>query len=288
MQKGSGEMSGRICMITGTTSGIGKATALGLAKMGATVVMVSRDEARGRAAMDDIKKITANESIDLIVADLSSQESIHNLSEDFRDKFQNLHVLINNAGLTAEHQTLSVDGIDKLFAVNYLAPFLLTNLLLDLLKASAPARVVNVSSGAHSFGRINFDDLQGKKRSAMRAYGDTKLALQLFTNELARKLEGTGVTVNALHPGVVATNINSRDSSPFMLRLFWKILKPLMSSPEKGAQTSIYLASSPEVDGVSGKYFVKKKETKSSKESSDESISQRLWQVSAELTKVGR
>ncbi len=288
MQKGSGEMSGRICMITGTTSGIGKATALGLAKMGATVVMVSRDEARGRAAMDDIKKITANESIDLIVADLSSQESIHNLSEDFRDKFQNLHVLINNAGLTAEHQTLSVDGIDKLFAVNYLAPFLLTNLLLDLLKASAPARVVNVSSGAHSFGRINFDDLQGKKRSAMRAYGDTKLALQLFTNELARKLEGTGVTVNALHPGVVATNINSRDSSPFMLRLFWKILKPLMSSPEKGAQTSIYLASSPEVDGVSGKYFVKKKEKKSSKESYDESISQRLWQVSAELTKVGR
>ena len=288
MQKGSGEMSGRICMITGTTSGIGKATALGLAKMGATVVMVSRDEARGRAARNDIKKITANESIDLIVADLSSQESIHNLSEDFRDKFQNLHVLINNAGLTAEHQTLSVDGIDKLFAVNYLAPFLLTNLLLDLLKASAPARVVNVSSGAHSFGRINFDDLQGKKRSAMRAYGDTKLALQLFTNELARKLEGTGVTVNALHPGVVATNINSRDSSPFMLRLFWKILKPLMSSPEKGAQTSIYLASSPEVDGVSGKYFVKKKETKSSKESSDESISQRLWQVSAELTKVGR
>ncbi len=288
MQKGSGEMSGRICMITGTTSGIGKATALGLAKMGATVVMVSRDEARGRAARNDIKKITANESIDLIVADLSSQESIHNLSEDFRDKFQNLHVLINNAGLTAEHQTLSVDGIDKLFAVNYLAPFLLTNLLLDLLKASAPARVVNVSSGAHSFGRINFDDLQGKKRSAMRAYGDTKLALQLFTNELARKLEGTGVTVNALHPGVVATNINSRDSSPFMLRLFWKILKPLMSSPEEGAQTSIYLASSPEVDGVSGKYFVKKKEKKSSKESYDESISQRLWQVSAGLTKVGR
>ena len=286
MQKGSGEMSGRICMITGTTSGIGKATALGLAKMGATVVMVSRDEARGRAAMDDIKKITANESIDLIVADLSSQESIHNLSEDFRDKFQNLHVLINNAGLTAEHQTLSVDGIDKLFAVNYLAPFLLTNLLLDLLKASAPARVVNVSSGAHSFGRINFDDLQGKKRSAMRAYGDTKLALQLFTNELARKLEGTGVTVNALHPGVVATNINSRDSSPFMLRLFWKILKPLMSSPEEGAQTSIYLASSPEVASVSGKYFVKKKETRSSEESYDEAIGQRLWEVSSELTKM--
>ncbi|MCZ6648026.1 MAG: SDR family oxidoreductase [Thaumarchaeota archaeon] len=285
MQKGSGEMSGRVCMITGTTSGIGKATALGLAKMDATIVMVSRNEAGLRAAADDVKKMTTNESIDFIVADLSSQESIRKLSEDFKAKYQNLHVLINNAGLLG-HQPLSVDGIDKLFAVNYLAPFLLTNLLLDVLKVSAPSRVVNVSSSGHKTGRINFDDLPRKERSIMGAYGDSKLALILFTYELARKLKGTGVTVNALHPGLVATRPPSHDSSPFIMRLGWKILKPLMSSPEKGAQTSIYLASSPEVGSISGKYFVKKKETKSAKESYDESISQRLWWVSTELTKL--
>jgi len=279
-------MSGRVCMITGTTSGIGKATALGLAKMGATVILVARNEADLRAVADDIKEKTANESIDLIVADLSSQESIHRLAEDFRNKYQHLHVLINNAGLTAEHKTLSVDGIDTLFAVNYLAPFLLTNLLLEMLKVSAPSRVVNVSSDGHKFGRINFDDIQSKKRSAIGAYGDSKLALNLFTYELARKIKGTGVTANALHPGVVATNIGSHDSSPFITRFIWKIFKVFMSSPDKGAQTSIFLASSPDVDGVSGKYFVKSKETRSSKESYDESVGQRLWQVSEELTKV--
>ncbi|MFB3042685.1 MAG: SDR family oxidoreductase [Nitrososphaerales archaeon] len=286
MQKGSGDMSGRVCMITGTTSGIGKATALGLAKMGATVIMVARNEADLRVAIDDIKEKTANESIDLIVADLSSQESIHRLAEDFRNKYQHLHVLINNAGLTAEHKTLSVDGIDTLFAVNYLAPFLLTNLLLDVLKVSAPSRIVNVSSDGHKFGRIDFDDIQSKKRSAIGAYGDSKLALNLFTYELARKIKGTGVTANALHPGVVATNIGSHDSSPFITRFIWKIFKVFMSSPDKGAQTSMFLASSPDVDGVSGKYFVKSKETRSSKESYDESVGQRLWQVSEELTKV--
>ncbi len=286
MQKGSGDMSGRVCMITGTTSGIGKATALGLAKMGATVIMVARNEADLRAAADDIKEKTANESIDFIVADLSSQESVHRLAEDFRNKYQHLHVLINNAGLTAEHKTLSVDGIDTLFAVNYLAPFLLTNLLLDVLKVSAPSRVVNVSSDGHKFGRIDFDDIQSKKRSAIGAYGDSKLALNLFTYELARKIKGTGVTANALHPGVVATNIGSHDSSPFITRFIWKIFKVFMSSPDKGAQTSMFLASSPDVDGVSGKYFVKSKETRSSKESYDESVGQRLWQVSEELTKV--
>ncbi|MCZ6648605.1 MAG: SDR family oxidoreductase [Thaumarchaeota archaeon] len=286
MQKGSGDMSGRVCMITGTTSGIGKATALGLAKMGATVILVARNEADLRAAADDIKEKTANESIDLIVADLSSQESIHRLAEDFRNKYQHLHVLINNAGLTAEHKTLSVDGIDTLFAVNYLAPFLLTNLLSDVLKVSAPSRIVNVSSDGHKFGRIDFDDIQSKKRSAIGAYGDSKLALNLFTYELARKIKGTGVTANALHPGVVATNIGSHDSSPFITRFIWKLFKVFMSSPDKGAQTSIFLASSPDVDGASGKYFVKSKETRSSKRSYDESVGQRLWQVSEELTKV--
>jgi len=285
MQKGSGEMSGRVCMITGTTSGIGKATAIGLAKMGATVVMVSRNEVRLRATADDIKKTTKNESIDFLVADLSSQESIHKLSEDFRAKYQNLHVLINNAGIFG-HRTLSVDGIDKLFAVNYLAPFLLTNLLLDVLKVSAPSRVVNVSSGAHSSGRINFEDLQGTRRSMMGAYGNSKLALILFTYELAKKMRGTGVTVNALNPGPVATPMGDHPSLPFIMRLRIKILKPFLASPDKGAQPSIYLASSPEVAGVNGKFFEKSKETKSSEESYDEAIGQRLWEVSAELTKV--
>jgi len=278
-------MKGKVCMITGSNSGIGKATAIGLAKMGASVVMVCRDQIKGEAAMAEVKAKSGNESVTLMLADLSSQKSIHQLAKDFADTYQHLHVLVNNAGVHLAKRSVTVDGIETTFAVNHLSYFLLTNLLLGVLKSSAPARIVNVSSKAHYRGHINFDDLQGEKRySGFRAYSQSKLANILFTYELAKRLIGTGVTANCLHPGVVATNLWRNNSG--VLGLILRIFSPLMQSPEKGARTSIYLASSPEVGGISGKYFVKETEVRSSRESYDESISQRLWRLSAELTRL--
>lgn len=279
-------MSGKVCMITGANSGIGKATALGLARMGATVVMVCRDQNRGKAAMDEIKAQSDNKSVNLMIADLASQNSIRQLVKDFKVSYQQLHVLINNAGVAKANRTLTVDSIETTFAVNHLAPFLLTNLLLDMLKAGTPTRIVNVSSMVHKWGAIDFDDLQGEKRYNMdKAYNQSKLADVLFTYELARKLQGTGVTVNSLEPGMVATDFG-REYTGFKRLMTTKIWRPLMKSPEKGAETSIYLASSPEVEGITGKHFINKKATKSSKESFNESTSKRLWKVSEELTKL--
>ncbi|MDD1779382.1 MAG: SDR family oxidoreductase [Candidatus Helarchaeota archaeon] len=271
-------MQGKICMVTGANSGIGKETAIGLAIQGATVVMVCRDAAKGEAALKEIKERSGNSSIDLLLADLSSQQAIRNLVEDFKSKYSKLHVLINNAGLVLSKRTLSVDGIETQLAVNHLAPFLLTNLLQDVLKASAPARVVNTSSGIHK--RATLDDLQSEKKySAFSAYGKSKLALTLFTYELARRLKGSGVTVNAVHPGVVKTNLG-RDMDWFS-RGFTKVF---FTSPVKGAATSIYVASSPDVEGITGKYFAHKKETPSSKLSYDESAAKQIWDLSAKLT----
>jgi retinol dehydrogenase-14 len=278
-------MGEKVCLITGGNSGIGKATALGLANMGATVVIVSRDRSRGEAAVTEIKERSGNESVELMLADLSSQKSIHKLAKDFASKYQYLHVLINNAGVFVSKRTVTVDGIETTLAVNHLAYFLLTNLLLEVLKASAPARIINVSSGAQSGGTINFNDLQGEREySGTRAYSQSKLANVLFTYELARRLQGTGVTANCLHPGAVRTNFGRGSSGFFGFMV--KALRPFMIGSEKGAETSIYLASSLEVEGISGKYFVKKAETESSKESYDEEIAQRLWQVSADLTNI--
>jgi len=279
-------MKGKVCMITGANSGIGKATALGLVKMGTTVVMVCRNRNRGEAAMDEIKAQSGNESVELMIADLASQKSIRQLVKDFTDKYQQLHVLINNAGVAKANRTLTVDGIETTFAINYLAPFLLTNLLLDALKASTPARIVNVSSMVHKWGAIDFDNLQGEKRYDMdKAYNQSKLAIVLFTYELARRLQGTGVTVNSLEPGLVATNFG-REYTGFKRLMTTKIWRSFVKSPEKGAETSIYLASSLEVEGITGKHFTNKKATKSSKRSHDESVWQRLWQVSEELTEL--
>lgn len=273
-------------MITGANSGIGKATALGLVKMGTTVVMVCRNRNRGEAAMDEIKAQSGNESVELMIADLASQKSIRQLVKDFTDKYQQLHVLINNAGVAKANRTLTVDGIETTFAINYLAPFLLTNLLLDALKASTPARIVNVSSMVHKWGAIDFDNLQGEKRYDMdKAYNQSKLAIVLFTYELARRLQGTGVTVNSLEPGLVATNFG-REYTGFKRLMTTKIWRSFVKSPEKGAETSTYLASSLEVEGITGKHFTNKKATKSSKRSHDESVWQRLWQVSEELTEL--
>jgi NAD(P)-dependent dehydrogenase (short-subunit alcohol dehydrogenase family) len=220
-----------------------------------------------------------------MLADVSSQEEIRRLADEFKEAYPRLDVLINNVGVFRSKRITTADRIEMTFAVNHLAYFLLTNLLLDVLKVSAPSRIVNVSSGAQSNATIDFDDLQGEKGyKGAKAYSRSKLATVLFPYELARRLEGTGVTANCLHPGVVGTNFGSGVSGVFGFMV--RALTPLMKSPEKGAETSIYLASSPEVEGLSGRYFVKRAEARSSDVSYDERLARRLWEVSAELTNL--
>jgi retinol dehydrogenase 14 len=285
-EKHGGSMGEKFCLITGATSGIGKATAMGLANMGAGVVMVGRDRGRGEAALAEIKEKSTNASVDLMLADLSSQQEIHRLADEFKEAYPRLDVLINNAGVFRSDRTTTPDGLETTFAVNHLAHFLLTDLLLDVLKASAPSRIVNVSSGDHSNGIIDFDDLQGEKGyKGAKAYSQSKLANVLFTYELARRLEGTGVSANCLHPGAgIRTNFGSGVSG--VLGFTVRALKPLMKSPEKGAETSIYLASSPEVEGLSSRYFAKKAGARSSVVSHDERLARRLWEVSEDLTNL--
>lgn len=276
-------MQGKMCMVTGANSGIGKAITLGLAQMGAAVVMVCRSRERGEAARQDIIARTGSGSVDLLLADLSSQQSIRQLAQDFRANHAQLHVLINSAGVNLMRRSVTVDGIERTFAINHLAYFLLTNLLLDVLKSSAPARIVNITSSGQS--PIQFDDLQGERQyRGFQAYTQSKTANVMFTYELARRLEGTGVTVNAVHPGVVRTNL-ARDMN-ILFRLMLVVMWPFMAPPEKGAETALYVAASPEVEGVSGKYFARKKEARSSEASYDEAAAQRLWRVSAELAKM--
>ncbi len=272
-------------MITGANSGIGKATALGLAKLGATVVMVCRDRERGESALKEISQRSRNTSISLLVADLASQKSIRQLAKEFTDTHPKLYVLINNAGVFLTKRILTEDNIETTFAVNHLAPFLLTNLLLDTLKASAPSRIVTVSSDAHQGAQINFDDLQGEKHfSGFDAYHQSKLANILFTYTLAKRLNGTKLTANCLHPGAIRTNLGHQNS--ILFHTGYRFVSLFFSSPAKGSQTVTYLASSSDVEGVTGKYFVKKKERKSSPESYDEAAAKRLWQISVKLTGI--
>src|SRR5437588_9398273 len=280
-------MQGKICMVTGANSGIGKATALELAQMGATVVMVCRDRARGEEAKREITTKSRNNAVDLLQADLSSQQSIRQLVGNFQHHYTHLHVLINNAGAAFPgRRRETVDGLEMTFAVNYLAPFLLTNLLLDVLTASAPARIVNVSSDAQASGYIQMDDLQAEKLyRPMRTYPQSKLAMVLFTYELARRLQGTGVTANCLHPGFVATNFAQSDVRP-AVRFLVKLIGSFGASPQEGAKTSIYLASSPDVEGVTGTYFVKSMPRRSASISYDESLQRQLWEQSAKLVNV--
>ncbi len=278
-------MQGKVCLVTGSSSGIGKVTARELARQGATVVMVCRNRAKGEAAQKEIRAATGNQQVDLLIADLTSLADVRRVVGEFKQKYTQLHVMIHNAGGANHKRRLTPDGYEATFAANYLAPFLLTQLLLDVLKASAPARIINVSSMAHTSGKIDFADLQGEKRyGTWKAYGQAKLALILFTYELARQLQSSGVTVNALHPGVIASNFD-QGLSPFV-RFGWKLITPFLSSVEQGAQTTLYLATSPEVKSVSGKYFSERKETKSSSSSYDQAVRQRLWQVSEELTRA--
>jgi len=279
-------MRGRTCMITGASSGIGRATALALARMGATLFLVCRDRGRGEATIAEIRAVTGNGDVALLLADLSSQHSIRQLARDFLATQQPLHVLVNNAGVVNIGRTLTVDRIETVFGVNHLAYFLLTMLLLERLEASAPARIVNVASDAHRFGTMNFDDLGGTQRyRTMRIYGQSKLANILFTYELARRLGGSKVTVNCLHPGAVATGLGKNNGA--WARVLTRMLSPFFRSAENGAATSIYLASSPDVAGVTGKYFSNCKDTRSSKESCDAAVARRLWEVSARMTGLG-
>jgi NAD(P)-dependent dehydrogenase (short-subunit alcohol dehydrogenase family) len=273
-------MAGKICLVTGANSGIGKVTALELAKQGAALTIVCRTREKGDAALREIREITGSASLELLVADLSSQADIRRLAGEFQARHDHLDVLVNNAGVFVRTRSVTVDGIETTFAVNHLGYFLLTNLLLDSIKRNAPSRIVNVSSRAHTSATINFEDLQGERDyGGWKAYCQSKLANILFTNELARRVESSGVTANCLHPGVIATGLLR--NLPKILQL---PLQLLLSTPEKGAETSVYLSTSPEVEGVTGKYFVKKKAVASSAESQNPAIARRLWEVSEQMT----
>jgi NAD(P)-dependent dehydrogenase (short-subunit alcohol dehydrogenase family) len=276
-------MQGRVCLITGGTNGIGKSTAQGLARMGATVVIVGRNAQKTSQVVEEIRLATGNQNVDSLLADLSSQQEVRRLASDFKSKYPQLHVLLNNAGGTFTTRQLSVDGIEMTLALNHLAYFLLTNLLLDTLKASAPARIINVSSNAHSGGKIDFDNLQGERSySSFGPYGNSKLANILFTTELARRLEGTGVTVNALHPGFTSTGFG-KNNPGFLMKIMGAVVPLVARSPEKGAATSIYLASSPEVQSITGKYFVDCIVTQPAPQAAASAVAKKLWDVSAEM-----
>jgi NAD(P)-dependent dehydrogenase (short-subunit alcohol dehydrogenase family) len=277
-------MAGRTCLVTGATSGIGKATATGLARLGADLVLVARDPAKGQATAAEIQAATGNPRVEVLLADLSSQASLRRAAEELQRGHDRLHVLVNNAGGYWATRHVTVDGLELTFALNHLAYFLLTNLLLDLLRASAPARVVNVTSGAQAAGDIRLDDLQFQRRyRGQAAYNQSKLANVLFTYELGRRLEGSGVTVNCLHPGVVRTNFGREDSRPVM-RLLTPLVRPFMRTPEQGADTAVWLASSPEVESVTARYYARRRARRSSGRSYDTELAGRLWRVSEELT----
>jgi NAD(P)-dependent dehydrogenase (short-subunit alcohol dehydrogenase family) len=280
----NGGLEGKVVLITGGTSGIGKAAATALAAMGAEVVVTGRNKERGEKALAEIRRASGSEKVSLILADLAVQAEVRGLAEGFREQHERLDVLINNAGLIQSKRTETPDGIELTLAVNHLAPFLLTNLLLDLLKASAPSRIITVSSEARRNAKLDFDDLQSRRRyRAFPVYGMTKLANVLFTYELAERLRGTGVVANCVHPGGVNTNFGNYNRSLGLL--LFRAFKPYMRTPEQGADTIVYLASSPEAGRMSGKYLTDRKEV-SLAQPRDEASQKRLWEVSEELTNL--
>jgi NAD(P)-dependent dehydrogenase (short-subunit alcohol dehydrogenase family) len=268
-------MEGKVVLITGGNSGIGKETAVGLARMGARTVIVCRNRERGESAKSEIIRKTGNSAVELLLCDLSSLAQVRKLADEVLKRYGALHVLVNNAGTVSLTGGTTVDGFETTLAVNYLAPFLLTNLLLGLVRAGSPSRIINVSSVSHYGGKINLDQIaSGRAGALMSAYSTSKLALVMFTYELARRLQGTGVTVNCLHPGAVATRI-------WHMPTF--LTRPFMISATSGAETTLYLASSPEVEGTTGRYFEKKKEKLSSTESYDEEKAKLLWDATCRL-----
>ena len=278
------DMHGKICLVTGANAGIGKAAALGLARRGATVVLLCRSEARGAAARTEIERGGGEAPVHLLAADLASMRQIRRVAEEYLQRFGRLDVLVNNAGVLAwRERRVSEDGLELTFAVNHLAPFLLTGLLLDRLRTSAPSRVVTVSSGAHRRVELDFDDLQNERGyDPFDVYSQSKLANVYFTYELARRLEGTGVTANCLHPGVVSTAL-FRDMK-WWQRVALFLGRPFLLSPERGADTAVHLAADPGVAAVTGHYFEKRKSVKSSPVSYDPDLARRLWELSEALT----
>ena len=277
-------MTGKTVLVTGGTSGIGLAAAIGLASMGARVGIVGRDRARAEAAAATIGRRSSSAAVDLFIADMSSQAEVKRSAREVLSTYRRLDVLINNVGGFWAHRHATADGLERTFALNHLAPFLLTNLLLERLAASAPARVVTVSSGAHTTGKLAFGDLMGERKySGQAAYSQSKLANVMFTYELARRLVGTGVTATVLHPLKKA----AWSSAPKLVRVTPKVMQPLvrpfLKTPADGAATSIYLASSAEVEGVTGRYFANRRQKFSSKDSRDSAAAGRLWRVSADL-----
>jgi NAD(P)-dependent dehydrogenase (short-subunit alcohol dehydrogenase family) len=284
------DMKGRTVVVTGGNSGIGFETASALASMGARVLVTARNADKGRAAVSAIaQRLGADAQVQLVVFDLADLASVRRGAAEILEQAPRLDVLVNNAGLVLSERAETVDGYEATFATNHLGPFLLTNLLLDRITGSAPARIVNVASTAHSAARrgMPFDDLQSKKQyRGMRVYGQSKLANILFTLELARRMEGTGVTANSLHPGTVRTGYGSDGDTRGFLAFGIKLASPFFLSPAKGARTSVYLASSPDVEGVSGQYFVNCKPKQPSRWAQDPEAAGRLWRVSEELVRL--
>jgi NAD(P)-dependent dehydrogenase (short-subunit alcohol dehydrogenase family) len=275
-------MDGKTCIVTGASSGIGHETAVALARAGARVAIVCRTADKGERALTEIRQRSGGD-VALFVADFGSQRAVRALAVRLAAALPRVDVLVNNAGLIMDERVLTEDGLETTFAVNHVGYFLLARLLEPKLIASAPARIVNVASRAHRSGTIRFDDLMGARSyDGWRAYAQSKLANIAFTYELARRLAGTGVTANCLHPGVVASNFGN--AGPALIRLGVRLGRPFLKSPERGAETSVYLAAAPELEGVTGKYFVNRREARSSDESHNLAVATRLWKVSEELT----
>jgi NAD(P)-dependent dehydrogenase (short-subunit alcohol dehydrogenase family) len=283
-------MEGKTCLVTGASNGIGLETAAGLAKLGATVVMTSRDKAKGEASLSDVIARSRNEKVDLMLVDFASMKSIRNFADAFKSRYDRLEVLVNNAGAVNMSRSETEDGFETTFGVNHLGYFLLTNLLLDTIKASAPSRIVNVSSRGHLRAKMDFDDLNSERNyGGFDAYTKSKLANVLFTYELARRLERTGVTANCLHPGVVRSGFGQNANNGWLrgiFKTFYTIGLPFTKSNAQGAATSIDLASSPEVEGVTGKYFADCREARSSPASHDLEAQRRLWELSEQMTGI--
>jgi NAD(P)-dependent dehydrogenase (short-subunit alcohol dehydrogenase family) len=281
----NGGMESKVVLITGGTSGIGRAAATALAAMGAEVVVTGRSRERGELAVEEIRDTSGNARVSLMLADLAVQAEVRGLAEEFRERYDRLDVLVNNAGIIQSKRTETPDGIELTLAVNHLAPFLLTNLLLDLLKKSAPSRIITVSSEARRGAKIDFEDLQSERRyRPFKVYGMTKLANILFTYELAERLEGTGVVANSLHPGGVNTNFGNNNRS--FGTLIFRAFKPFMRTPEQGANTVVYLAVSPEAGKMTGRYLTDRKVVFSIEDPHDEVVQKRLWEVSEALTNL--
>jgi NAD(P)-dependent dehydrogenase (short-subunit alcohol dehydrogenase family) len=279
-------LEGKICLVTGATSGMGAVTALELARLGATVTVAGRDAERCAERAAAIRRETGAR-VETVVADLASQDQVRKMASEVAGKFDRLDVLVNNAATYQFERTITVDGIEKTFAVNYLSHFLLTNLLMERLRASSLARIVNVASSDHHLGKIDFANLQGERHYERRdAYGRSKLALLMFTYELSRRLKGSRITANALHPGTVASNLGSDNGFVrgwLRVRVRNLVNRSAWMTPEEGARNIVHVAASPELNGATGRYFDEGRDAPSSPASYDEAVARRLWDVSAGL-----